>query len=43
LGADEFLRQLATDAARAPRSKRSLPRRDPGPQPPQHPQPQQHV
>jgi len=35
LGADEFLRQLATDAARAPRSKRSLPRRDPGPLTPQ--------
>jgi hypothetical protein len=31
LRADDFLRQLATDAARAPRGKRSVARRDPGP------------
>ncbi len=31
LGADEFLRQLATDAARAPRSKRSVAKREHGP------------
>ena len=31
LRSDDFLRQLATDAARAPRGKRSVARRDPGP------------
>jgi predicted RNA-binding protein with PIN domain len=31
LRADDFLRQLAADAARAPRSRRSVARRDPGP------------
>lgn len=31
LRSDDFLRQLATDAARAPRGRRAAPRRDPGP------------
>jgi predicted RNA-binding protein with PIN domain len=31
LRSDDFLRQLATDAARAPRGRRSVARRDPGP------------
>jgi predicted RNA-binding protein with PIN domain len=31
LRSDDFLRPLATDAARAPRGRRAAPRRDPGP------------
>ena len=31
LRSDDFLRQLATDAARAPSGRRAAPRRDPGP------------
>jgi predicted RNA-binding protein with PIN domain len=31
LGAEAFLRQLALDAARAPRTRRAVARRDPGP------------
>jgi hypothetical protein len=31
LGAEAFLRQLAQDAAAAPRGKRAVARRDPGP------------